>query len=125
MHPPAAGRVPTFSGGMRDIEPVAWDEAQMHHLDQSMAFAAILEERSATASRSDRRPSIARRLACSNRPTMPAVLVEMGFLTNPDQEKRLTGNEFQNAFVQARRRPSSGSGTRSPVNNEAAGDVRG
>jgi N-acetylmuramoyl-L-alanine amidase len=32
---------------------------------------------------------------------MPAVLVEMGFLTNPAQEKQLTGNEFQNAFVQA------------------------
>ena len=38
-------RVPTFSGGMRDIELVAWDLAQTHHLDQSMAFAAILEER--------------------------------------------------------------------------------
>ncbi len=32
---------------------------------------------------------------------MPAVLVEMGFLTNADQEKQLTGSDFQNAFVQA------------------------
>ena len=32
---------------------------------------------------------------------MPAVLVEMGYLTNPEQEKQLAGDEFQNALVQA------------------------
>ena len=94
-------RVPTFSGGMRNIELVAWDQAQTHHLDQSMAFAGILEERFhdrvALASRAvDRAP-----LGVLESANMPAVLVEMGFLTNADQEKQLTGNEFQNAFVQA------------------------
>ena len=32
---------------------------------------------------------------------MPAVLVEMGFLTNPQQEAALQSDEFQNAVVQA------------------------
>ena len=32
---------------------------------------------------------------------MPAVLIEMGYLTNPDQEKLLATDAFQNAFVQA------------------------
>jgi N-acetylmuramoyl-L-alanine amidase len=32
---------------------------------------------------------------------MPAVLIEMGFLTNEDQEKALAGPDFQAAFVQA------------------------
>src|SRR5206468_4163228 len=32
---------------------------------------------------------------------MPAILVEMGYLTNAEQEKQLTGNEFQNTLVQA------------------------
>ena len=32
---------------------------------------------------------------------MPAVLVELGFLTNADQEKQLAGDEHQNALVQA------------------------
>ena len=32
---------------------------------------------------------------------MPAVLIEMGYLTNADQEKQLAGAEFQNTFVQA------------------------
>ena len=31
---------------------------------------------------------------------MPAVLVEMGYLTNADQEKQMMGAEFQNALVQ-------------------------
>ena len=32
---------------------------------------------------------------------MPAVLVEMGFMSNPAQEKQLGGDEFQNTVVQA------------------------
>jgi N-acetylmuramoyl-L-alanine amidase len=32
---------------------------------------------------------------------MPAVLVEMGFITNPAQEKQLQSDEFQNLIVQA------------------------
>ena len=32
---------------------------------------------------------------------MPALLVEMGYLSNPEQEKQLAGAEFQNAFAQA------------------------
>jgi len=32
---------------------------------------------------------------------MPAVLIEMGFLTNPAQEKLLAGAAFQTAFAQA------------------------
>ena len=94
-------RVPTFSGGMRAIELVAWDQAQTRHLDQSMVFAGILEERFrdrvALAT-----PAVARApLGVLESANMPAVLVEMGFLTNPEQEKQLAGNEFQNAFVQA------------------------
>jgi hypothetical protein len=32
---------------------------------------------------------------------MPAVLVEMGFITNPEQEKQLASDTFQNNLVQA------------------------
>jgi len=94
-------RVPTFSGGVRDIELVPWGQAQTHHLDQSMAFAGILEERfhdrvTLATPGVDHAP-----LGVLQSANMPAVLVEMGFLTNAAQEKQLTGNEFQNAFVQA------------------------
>jgi N-acetylmuramoyl-L-alanine amidase len=32
---------------------------------------------------------------------MPAVLVEMGFVTNTEQEKQLAGDTYQNEIVQA------------------------
>jgi N-acetylmuramoyl-L-alanine amidase len=32
---------------------------------------------------------------------MPAVLVEMGFLSNPEQEAQLTSDEFKNRVVQS------------------------
>jgi N-acetylmuramoyl-L-alanine amidase len=31
---------------------------------------------------------------------MPAVLVEMGFLSNPEQAQQIASQEFQNAFAQ-------------------------
>jgi N-acetylmuramoyl-L-alanine amidase len=32
---------------------------------------------------------------------MPAVLIELGYLTNPDEEKRLASGAFQNTLAQA------------------------
>jgi N-acetylmuramoyl-L-alanine amidase len=80
---------------------VPWDLAQTRHLDQSVAFATILAEsfkghNPLGAHPVDRAPM--RILEPAN---MPAVLVEMGFLTNADQEKLLAGDAFQNTLVQA------------------------
>jgi N-acetylmuramoyl-L-alanine amidase len=96
-----AERLPTFGGGSRDIEMVPWDLAQTRHLDRSEAFAALLEQqfhdRVPMASRPiDRAPL--RVLASAN---MPAVLIELGYLTNPEQAKLLTSDAFQNLAVQA------------------------
>ena len=32
---------------------------------------------------------------------MPAVLIEMGFMTNPAQEKQLSSDDYQNALAQS------------------------
>lgn len=37
-------RVATFGGGARDIELVPWDMAQIRHVEQSVAFANLLEQ---------------------------------------------------------------------------------
>jgi N-acetylmuramoyl-L-alanine amidase len=94
-------RLPTFGGGQRDIEMVPWDLAQTRHLAQSEAFAEMLQQqfrdRVPLASRPiDRAPL--RVLESAN---MPAVLIELGYLTNPDQAKLLTGETFQNTAAQA------------------------
>jgi N-acetylmuramoyl-L-alanine amidase len=96
-----AERLPTFGGGLRDIELVPWDLAQTRHIDHSMTFAAILEQQfrghmPLAETPVDRAPL--RVLESSN---MPAVLIELGYLTNADQEKLVTGDAFQNGFVQA------------------------
>jgi N-acetylmuramoyl-L-alanine amidase len=97
----AADRLPTFGGGSRDIELVPWDLAQTRHLDRSEAFADLLEQQfhnrvSLAARPIDRAPL--RVLESAN---MPAVLVELGFLTNAEQAALLTSDAFQNAAVQA------------------------
>jgi len=94
-------RVPAYGGGTRDIELVLWDLAQTRHVDRSAVFARILENqlrgKIALAPRAvDRAPLLV--LESAN---MPAVLIEIGYLTNPDQERQLTGNDTQNTLVQA------------------------
>jgi len=96
-----AERLPTFGGGLRDIDLVRWDLAQTRHIDQSTTFASILEQQfrgriPLAEPAVDRAPL--RVLESSN---MPAVLIELGYLTNADQEKLITGETFQNSFVQA------------------------
>jgi N-acetylmuramoyl-L-alanine amidase len=93
--------LPVFGGGTRDIEVVAWRFAQARHIEQSGAMARAVE-----AALRSRIPMNAR--ALQQAPlrvlvgaNMPAVLVEMGFLTNPGQEKALNSEEFQNAVVQS------------------------
>ena len=96
-----AERLPTFGGGSRDIEMVPWDLAQTRHLAQSERFAELLQQqfhdRVPMASRPiDRAPL--RVLESAN---MPAVLIELGYLTNAEQAKLLTNDAFQNAAVQS------------------------
>ena len=93
--------LPVFGGGSREVSIVEWELAQAAHLDGSNAFAGIVEERlRATAGL----PSVAlqrtpmRDLAGAN---MPAVLIEVGYLSNPEEEKLLTSADFQNRIAQA------------------------
>ena len=94
-------RVPIFGGGLRDIELVPWDFAQVRHVDQSTELAHILERELQNRVPLDARPvdrAPFRVLASAN---MPAILLELGYMTNADQEQQLGTAEFQNTLVQA------------------------
>jgi N-acetylmuramoyl-L-alanine amidase len=96
----APERLPTFGGGLRDIELVPWDLAQSRHLDQSIALATMLEQEL-----HDRIPMAPQAvdqapLRILQSANMPAVLIEIGFMTNAAQEQAMAGGEFQSAFVQ-------------------------
>jgi N-acetylmuramoyl-L-alanine amidase len=94
-------RVPIFGGGLRDIELVPWDFAQLRHVDLSTELAHILEREFQNRVPLDARPVDRvpfRVLASAN---MPAILVELGYVTNADQEQQLGAAEFQNTLVEA------------------------
>jgi N-acetylmuramoyl-L-alanine amidase len=97
----AAAELPTVGGGARRLDLILWEMAQVAHLQQSALLAALLEEelrqRVAMSPRAIQ-PAPFRVLAGAN---MPAVLVELGFLTNPDEERRLASEEFQNRAAEA------------------------
>jgi N-acetylmuramoyl-L-alanine amidase len=90
-----------FGGGNREVELVTWDLAQARHIDQSAVLAGIVEgqlrakiEVSPLASQQ----GPMRGLAGVN---MPAVMIEMGYLTNPAQDRALKSEQYQTLIVQA------------------------
>jgi N-acetylmuramoyl-L-alanine amidase len=93
--------LPVFGGGSREVTLVEWELAQAAHLDGSNAFAGIIDQKLRTTAGL---PTVAlqrapmRNLAGTN---MPAVLIEMGYLSNPDEERLLTSAEFQNNLALA------------------------
>jgi N-acetylmuramoyl-L-alanine amidase len=86
-----------LGGGTRDIEVIPWELAQARYIDQSAVFAraveAALRDRTPMSSRSLQQAPF-RVLVGAN---MPAVLVEMGFLTNTQQEQQLLADDHQAA----------------------------
>ena len=88
-------RVPVFGGGSRDIEMVLWNQAQIRYIDQSAVFTRTLQEQFQGRVPLDVRPTGRAPLRVLASANMPAVLVELGYLSNPEQEKQLASGEFQ------------------------------
>ncbi len=93
--------VPAMGGGDRQVELILWEMAQARHLEDSAVLANLVEKQLRA-----RVPMSAR--AIQQAPfrvlvgaNMPAVLVEMGFLTNPDEEQRLGSPAHQSLLVAA------------------------
>jgi N-acetylmuramoyl-L-alanine amidase len=94
-------RVPVFGGGSRDIELVLWDFAQIRHIQQSAELSRIFEETLRERGTIDVRGVEKAPFRVLESANMPAVLIEMGFLSNPAQEKLLAGAAFQTTFAQS------------------------
>jgi N-acetylmuramoyl-L-alanine amidase len=94
-------RLPTFGGGLRDVDLVLWDLAQTRHVDRSSELATILSEQFRARIPMSVHPIDRAALSVLESANMPAVLVEMGYLSNDAQEAQMAGAEFQNTFVQA------------------------
>ena len=94
-------RVPVFGGGVRDVELLLWNQAQIRYLEQSAVLARVLEEQFQGRVPLDSKPTERTPLRVLASANMPAVVIELGYLSNPEQESRLAGGEFQATFAQA------------------------
>ncbi len=92
----------------RDLDLVLWDLAQNQYLAESGRLAeSVQEEMNALAGTKDRgvRQAPFRVLMGA---TMPAILVEVGFLTSPEEEERLRDSAHLDRVAQAIARAVSG-----------------
>jgi N-acetylmuramoyl-L-alanine amidase len=94
--------LPLVGGGTRLIEAVPWDLAQLPFADRSTAVGELLVRQLRAANvplfANPLTATAARGLVGAN---MPAVLLEMGFLSNPADERALTGSERSGAIIDA------------------------
>jgi N-acetylmuramoyl-L-alanine amidase len=93
--------LPALGGGNRTIDLILWETAQARYLEQSAALAGFVEQ--ALAARVEMSPRAVQQapfrvLVGAN---MPAALVEIGYLSNADQESQLTTPAYQEQLAQA------------------------
>jgi N-acetylmuramoyl-L-alanine amidase len=98
--PVASERLPAVGGGFRDIELVPWNLAQIRHKDQSDVLATMVFEGLTNHVPLASRPIDHGPLRVLESANMPAVLVEIGYLSNAAQEKQIASPDFQAALVQ-------------------------
>ena len=93
--------LPVYGGGTREFALVDWELAQAAHVQDSEAFAGFFENKLRTIANVQDlgvQKTALRGLAGAN---MPAVLIEIGYLSNPDEERRLGSADFQTLIAQS------------------------
>jgi N-acetylmuramoyl-L-alanine amidase len=93
--------LPVLGGGRRTIDVVRWDLAQAAHVEASALFASLLEEELRRRVPMSPRPMQAGPMRVLSGANMPAALVELAYLSNPEQAAAALGDEFKNAAAEA------------------------
>jgi N-acetylmuramoyl-L-alanine amidase len=96
-----ATTLPALGGGTRAIDLILWETAQARYLEQSATLAGFVEQ--ALRSRVEMSPRAIQQapfrvLVGAN---MPAALVEIGYLSNAEQETQLASASYQDQVAQA------------------------
>lgn len=94
-------RLPVFGGGMRNIDIIPWNLAQIPHRPRSEQLAQAMVDAMTGHAPLAQRPIEHAPIRLLEAANMPAVLIEMGFLTNAEQEQALAGPELPAAIAQA------------------------
>ena len=96
-----ATTLPALGGGNRAIDLILWETAQARFLEQSSTLAGFIEQ--SLRPRVEMSPRAVQQapfrvLVGAN---MPAALVEIGYLSNAEQEAQLTAGPYQDQVAQA------------------------
>jgi N-acetylmuramoyl-L-alanine amidase len=78
-----------------DLALILWDMAQAEHLEESSALASRIQEELAVVTGSEGRGVKQAPFRVLVGATMPAVLVEVAFISNPAEEKLLASDAYQ------------------------------
>jgi N-acetylmuramoyl-L-alanine amidase len=84
-----------------DVALILWDMAQAEHLEESSALASRIQDELAQVTGSEGRGVKQAPFRVLVGATMPAVLVEIAFISNPEEEKLLASDAFQNKVAAA------------------------
>jgi N-acetylmuramoyl-L-alanine amidase len=84
-----------------DLKLILWDLAQQAYLDESSRFAQAIQEALNAKTGVQNRGVKQAPFKVLIGATMPAALVEVGFISNPDEEAKLKTEAFQSLLVDA------------------------
>jgi N-acetylmuramoyl-L-alanine amidase len=90
-----------FSGRTQDLDATLWDLVNSENRVESAELAKELEQSAQTRLGVRNRGVKSARFAVLKGATMPAVLVEVGFLTNPVEEERLRSSSYRQRLAEA------------------------
>jgi N-acetylmuramoyl-L-alanine amidase len=107
--PPSAPATSDAAGGagapsaaeQQDVELILWDLAQSRHLAESQRFANMIQAQLNEALQIKDRGVKQAPFRVLKGATMPAVLVELGFINNPEEEKKLQDPAYRDQLVDA------------------------
>ena len=84
-----------------DLDLILWDLAQQRYLKESSRLAELVQDEMAAATGVERRGVKQAPFRVLLGATMPAALVEVGFISNPTEEARLRSSEYQDQIAAA------------------------
>lgn len=92
--------LPVLGGSFRTIDLIQWGLAQARHVDRSAVFAKMLEGQLRSHVTMSSQPLQRVPLRVLAGVDMPAALVEMAYLTNPEEEQLARSESFQASLTQ-------------------------
>ncbi|MDQ2870434.1 MAG: N-acetylmuramoyl-L-alanine amidase [Acidobacteriota bacterium] len=99
--PPSAPAAPAPppAGGSPGLDFILWDLAQSAHIKDSSELAESIQQELNGVSGTDKRGIKQAPFRVLVGATMPAVLVEAAFISNPEEEKKLSSASFQQSVA--------------------------